>query len=80
MKEIPWAKKHFDDRQIKEMEFCAMYAAEFSHGTDGHNVKIIVSKLVSLLTCIHFELVGRNYPENINPVMGYDLEEKEESD
>lgn len=76
MEKLPWMQRHFDDRQIKEIEFCSLYNAEFSHGTDGHNAKIIIAHLVGLMNRLHFELVGRNYPENIDPIMGYDLQEE----
>jgi len=41
--------KHFNERQIKEIEFCLFYVSEFNHGTDGHNIRVIVAELVKLL-------------------------------
>jgi len=38
-----------DDRQRKEVEFAIIYARDFSHGTDGHNAKLIIAKLAGLL-------------------------------
>ena len=31
-----------DDRQLKEIAFCLLYARFFFHGTDGHNAKAII--------------------------------------
>jgi hypothetical protein len=67
---------NFSDRQVKEIKFSQFYASEFDHGTDGHNSKVIIARLASLLNALHFELVGRNYPKNIDPIMGYDLKEE----
>ena len=39
----------FDERQRKEIAFDRLYAAQFGHGTDGHNAKIIIAKLADLL-------------------------------
>ena len=44
----PW-ETHFDERQRKEIAFCLIYADDFAHGTDGHNVKLIVAKMAKLL-------------------------------
>lgn len=33
-----------DERQLKEILFCLVYASFFSHGTDGHNSKIVIAK------------------------------------
>lgn len=40
---------HFDERQRKEIAFCLIYADDFAHGTDGHNIKLIVAKMAKLL-------------------------------
>lgn len=42
-------KKAFDERQLKEIEFCRLYTKNFNHGTVGHNEKIIIAKLADLL-------------------------------
>lgn len=42
-------QSHFTERELKEIEFCRLYALNFNHGTDGHNIKMIVSKMVQLL-------------------------------
>lgn len=44
----PW-ETHFDERQRKEISFCLLYADDFAHGTDGHNIRLIVAKLARLL-------------------------------
>lgn len=40
---------HFDERQRKEIAFCLVYADDFAHGTDGHNIRLIVAKMARLL-------------------------------
>lgn len=45
---IEW-EKQFDERQLKEIKFCRLYAKEFAHGTDGHNAKMIIAKMAELL-------------------------------
>lgn len=45
---ISW-HKHFSERQLKEIDFCRIYARNFSHGTDGHNAKLIIAKMAELL-------------------------------
>lgn len=42
-------RQHFDERQLKEIEFCRQYAEKYAHGTDGHNIRLIVAKLADLL-------------------------------
>ena len=42
-------KTHFTERELKEIEFCRLYANSFNHGTDGHNIRNIVAKMVTLL-------------------------------
>lgn len=42
-------KSNFDERELKEIEFCLLYKQQFSHGTNGHNIRIIVAKMVSIL-------------------------------
>jgi hypothetical protein len=39
----------FDDRQRKEIKLDQLYLAEYGHGTDGHNIRIIVAKFANLL-------------------------------
>lgn len=39
----------FDDRQQAEIGLAVLYAEQFAHGTDGHNVKLIIAKMVTLL-------------------------------
>ncbi len=35
-----------DNRQRAEVEFCELYAQKFAHGTDGHNIRMLVYQLV----------------------------------
>ena len=39
----------FDERQQKEIRFSRLYAQDFAHGTEGHNAKLIIAKMASLL-------------------------------
>jgi hypothetical protein len=41
---------HFDERQRKEIAYCIVYKDNFGHGTDGHNIRLIVAKMAELLT------------------------------
>ena len=44
---------HFDNRQLKEIAYCQVYATkDFRHGTDGHNTKLIIAKLIELLETV----------------------------
>lgn len=45
---IPW-RNHFTERQLKEIEFCQTYAANFAHGATNHNVMMIVAQMAELL-------------------------------
>ena len=42
-------KSGFDERELKEIEFCRVYAKDFCHGALGHNVMLIVAKLANIL-------------------------------
>jgi hypothetical protein len=46
-----WTKV-FSERQIKEIEFSAIYTNSFGHGTDGHNAKVIIAKMAKMLNDI----------------------------
>lgn len=50
-KHIDW-REFFDDRQLKEIAFSELYAADFAHGTDGHNGKMIIAQMAKLLDTI----------------------------
>jgi hypothetical protein len=39
----------FDERQLKEIKFNKMYAEFFHHGTDGHNLRMIVARMAKVL-------------------------------
>jgi len=42
-------QSHFTERELKEIEYCQVYQRDFRHGTDGHNIRLIVAKLVNIL-------------------------------
>ncbi len=39
----------FDTRQQKEIDLARLYAAQYDHGTPGHQDYVIISKLAALL-------------------------------
>lgn len=45
---VTW-RLYFNDRQLKEIEFCRTYATDFGHGATNHNVMLIVSQMAELL-------------------------------
>lgn len=51
---------HFDERQLREIEFCTVYKNNFGHGTDGHNGRVIIAKMAELLD---MGLVPHKVPE-----------------
>jgi hypothetical protein len=54
---------NFDERELKEIKFCLLYKRQFSHGTMGHNVRIIVAKMASILE--NAESVINQTPERV---------------
>lgn len=46
----------FSPREMQEIKFARFYAADFAHGTDGHNAKIIIAKLADLLDRLESQL------------------------
>lgn len=46
--ERPW-RENFTDRQLKEIDLCLIYEKDFSHGTVGHNEKLIIAKMARIL-------------------------------
>jgi hypothetical protein len=38
-----------DERQQKEVNFARVYAADFKHGTDGHNRLLLIDKMAAML-------------------------------
>jgi hypothetical protein len=42
-------EKLLNERELKELHFARLYAAEFHHGTDGHNRLLLLDKLAKLL-------------------------------
>lgn len=49
-----WRSK-FDERQNREIDFAVFYANQFNHGTDGHNTKIIIARMATLLDALEAE-------------------------
>lgn len=45
---VSW-QSHFDERQLKEIDFCRTYARDFRHGATNHNVMLIVAQMADLL-------------------------------
>lgn len=45
---INW-RDMLDERQQKEVEFSEIYARDYHHGTDGHNSKLIITKMAEIL-------------------------------
>jgi hypothetical protein len=45
----PFWQTYFNERQLKEIDFCRMYATDFGHGATNHNVMLIVSQMAELL-------------------------------
>lgn len=39
----------FTKRELKEIQFCRIYARDFAHGTNGHNERLIIAKMADLL-------------------------------
>lgn len=46
--ETSW-RQSFTAREQAEIRFAEVYVELFDHGTDGHNAKIIIAKMASLL-------------------------------
>lgn len=44
-----WREGMIDERQRKEVAFSELYAAEFNHGTTGHNQLMLIARLAELL-------------------------------
>ncbi len=49
-------KDQLDPRQRSEVEYCRIYAEQFAHGTDGHNMRLLISQLALLLDDAHKQL------------------------
>lgn len=56
---------NFDERQQKEIEFCRLYAQDFGHGTDGHNAKLIIARMATLLDEVSNALLDDNFDEEL---------------
>ncbi len=42
-------REYFTERELKEIEYCWLYLRDFQHGTDGHNIRIIVGKFAAIM-------------------------------
>jgi len=76
---------NFDERQRKEIEFSILYLNQFEHGTDGHNAKVIIAKMASILNTLEHISLSEDYPGKmlkmqvalgINPISIGDFEAK----
>lgn len=75
--DFPW-HKHFTERQIKEINYCLVYSTdEFRHGTDGHNIKMIVAQMAAMLNKIHYALGPVGFHAEIESIMGHGDEKNE---
>jgi len=76
---------NFDERQRKEIEFSIVYLNQFEHGTDGHNAKVIIAKMASILNTLEYISLSEDHPGKmlkmqvalgINPISTGDFEAK----
>lgn len=54
---------HFTERELKEIEFARVYAAQYGHGTDGHIRLTIMARLAELLDGGPVPVVIREVPD-----------------
>lgn len=75
----------FDERQRKEIEFSVLYVNQFEHVTDGHNAKVIIAKMASILNTLEHISLSEDHPSKmlkmqvalgINPISTGDFEVK----
>jgi hypothetical protein len=45
-------KDLMDARQVKEISYDHIYATNFSHGTDGHNARLIIARLSDIIDAL----------------------------
>ena len=45
---VDW-RAEFDERDQKEIAYCLEYQAHYGHGTLGHNIRMIVAKMATIL-------------------------------
>ncbi len=76
---------NFDERQQKEIEFSILYLNQFEHGMDGHNAKLIIAKMASILNAVEAISLAEDHPGKmlriqvalgINPISTGDFEVK----
>lgn len=53
---VDWMNVELTERERKEIEFCQVYATQFQHGTDGHNIRMLVAKLVGKIYDLQHQL------------------------
>jgi len=51
-------RSNFNTRELNEIQFSRVYLEQYNHGTDGHNAKIIMAKMASLLDKVEKEVNG----------------------
>lgn len=69
-----WFAK-LDERQQNEVLFAIVYEAHFSHGTDGHNRLLLISKLVDMLGAAEYNAERIVRGVEVEDVFGYDDDE-----
>jgi len=60
-----WMEIYFDERQRKEIEFARLYGRQFCHGTDGHNAKLIISKMADMLDTFYVAQTIETKPSEV---------------
>ncbi len=40
---------YFNDRQINEIEFNRVYDEKFGHGTSGHNERLLIARMATII-------------------------------
>ena len=61
------------EREAKEVDFAQMYANHYSHGTDGHNRLLLISKLAHMIDSLEkdkaelFEHIAKARRQGYNP-------------
>ena len=58
-------QEHFTERELKEIEYCKVYQRDFNHGTDGHNIRLIVAKMATILNLRDTVLIADNELEEV---------------
>lgn len=64
MGNLTW-RQLFSERQLKEIDFCRVYSKDFNHGTDGHNIRLVVAQMAELLDQIQDEAQKQGDESNV---------------